>query len=227
VAAALASQPDRTRHCEFCDALTAPEGVSVNLCPKCGQPQPVRADEDYFSILSAPIQFEQDVAKLERKFYELSRELHPDRFGTASAQARQNSLERMSLVNQAYRSLKDPSSRRQYLLERVTEASPAEPAKKNQIPLELAEGWFELQDFLSENSPSSPESTRRILEFETELAKLAESKESLIRSLESRYDSTREKTVLGEIRKEIQSLSYLTSLKRDVDRIKLQRNAGD
>jgi len=72
---------------------------------------------DYFAILGLPRRLNIDSAELERRFRGLSRECHPDYFVHASAPERRASVERSSHLNDAYRTLKHPISRIEYLLE--------------------------------------------------------------------------------------------------------------
>src|SRR5438477_13003542 len=72
---------------------------------------------DYFSVFHLPRKLNLDASALERDFYRLSRELHPDRFARASKAEQEAALERSSQLNDAYRTLKDPITRTQYLLE--------------------------------------------------------------------------------------------------------------
>ena len=78
-------------------------------------PQPVRAEEDLFTALGLTRRFEVHLEDLEKRYYEISRLLHPDRFASAK-EANRNSTERMSLVNQGYATLKSPLRLRDYLL---------------------------------------------------------------------------------------------------------------
>src|SRR5262249_8075636 len=55
--------------------------------------------------------------QLEKTFYELSRKFHPDYFTTAAASEQQSSMERSSMLNDAYRTFRDRVTRAQYLLE--------------------------------------------------------------------------------------------------------------
>ena len=57
-----------------------------------------------------------DLAALEHEFHRLSRKLHPDRFARAGENERQWSLADTALLNDAYRTLKDPLHRTEYLL---------------------------------------------------------------------------------------------------------------
>src|SRR5690242_6885538 len=71
---------------------------------------------DYFAFFGLRKNLNIDVALLEREFYVLSRKLHPDLYAGADEREQQWSLEQSSLLNDAYRTLKDPIRRTQYLL---------------------------------------------------------------------------------------------------------------
>jgi DNA-binding NtrC family response regulator len=58
-----------------------------------------------------------DTGILEKRFRELSLQLHPDRFAHADARERRMSLEQSSALNQAYRTLRDPERRAFSLLQ--------------------------------------------------------------------------------------------------------------
>ena len=100
-------------HCWSCKSL---EDAPSSFCPSCRKIQPVGRTEDYFSLLGLPRQFVIDPADLERRFRELSRSLHPDRFARAEARERRLSLERATRLNDAFRYLKDWRLRAAYLL---------------------------------------------------------------------------------------------------------------
>jgi molecular chaperone HscB len=95
------------------------EAGDAALCAACGAPQPVSthgAQPDHFTVLGVPRRFEQEPAELEARYKELSRKLHPDRFARADPRARRASLQRTVLLNEAWRALKDPERRAEYLL---------------------------------------------------------------------------------------------------------------
>jgi molecular chaperone HscB len=100
-------------HCWSCKTT---EEEPTPFCPSCRKIQPVGRTEDYFSLLGLPRQFSLDLHELERRFRELSRILHPDRFARAEARERRLSLERATRLNDAYRYLKDWRLRAAYLL---------------------------------------------------------------------------------------------------------------
>ena len=69
------------------------------------------AGVDYFSFFGLERKLGLDVSALERRFYELSWKLHPDNFHNASAEEQAASLEKASVLNDAWRTLRDPVSR--------------------------------------------------------------------------------------------------------------------
>src|SRR5260370_38103145 len=84
----------------------------------------------------------------EKKFLELSWKLHPDKFVNASAEEQELSLRRSSELNDAYRVLRDPVARVEYLLE--IEGMRKEGEHKQQAPPELLEEVFELNTSLAD-----------------------------------------------------------------------------
>jgi len=71
---------------------------------------------DYFAVLGVPQTWHLDLDLLQARHLALSRELHPDRFAQASPRERILSLERTTAVNDAYRTLRDPIRRAEYIL---------------------------------------------------------------------------------------------------------------
>ncbi len=117
---------------------------------------------DYFEVFSLPRHLQIDTAALEKAFYAQSRRLHPDRFASRPAAEQEAALAQASDLNDAYRTLKDPIARTQYLLglegveleeqsKAATEAARASGTEKKQlIPPELLEEVFELNMQLME-----------------------------------------------------------------------------
>jgi len=117
---------------------------------------------EYFEFFSLPRHLHLDVPALEKQFYVLSRKLHPDRFAGKSLAEQEAAFAQSSLLNDAYRTLKDPIARTQYLLtlegveleeqsRAATDAARASGAQKKQIvPPELLEEVFELNMQLAE-----------------------------------------------------------------------------
>lgn len=99
-----------------CWSCNGPTVQSTSFCGSCRRIQPVGRTEDYYSLFDLPREFALDVAGLERRFRERSRQLHPDRFARAEPRERRLSLERATRLNDAHRALKDWRLRAAYLL---------------------------------------------------------------------------------------------------------------
>jgi len=111
-------------------------------------PSTVREKGDHFSLFTLPRKLWLEMSTLEKKFLELSWKLHPDKFVNASAQEQELSLKSSSELNDAYRVLRDPVARVEYLLE--LEGMRKEGEHKQQAPPELLEEVFELNESLDE-----------------------------------------------------------------------------
>ncbi len=145
-----------THTCWSCGDMRA-----AHFCDSCGKLQPA-VPTDYFSFFGLPRKLHVDVAALEREFYKLSRKLHPDLYARASDREQEWSLEKSSQLNDAYRTLRDPIARTEYLLKlegvhleeqskAATERARATGEEKKQvIPPELLEEVFELNMQLEE-----------------------------------------------------------------------------
>jgi len=78
-------------------------------------PAQAGAGLDKFGLLGVAPSFDEP-AGLDEKFRSLSRKLHPDRFARASPRERRYSLEQTTLLNDAYKTVKDPVQRAEHLL---------------------------------------------------------------------------------------------------------------
>ena len=133
----------------------------AQFCAACGKLQP-NMPADYFQFFGLPRRFQLNRDALEKQFYRFSRKLHPDLYARASAQEQQWSLEKSSLLNDAWRTLRDPLRRTEYVLELqgirleeqsrdATDAATASGTAKQQIvPPDLLEEVFELNMQLEE-----------------------------------------------------------------------------
>ncbi|MGB8010375.1 MAG: Fe-S protein assembly co-chaperone HscB [Terriglobales bacterium] len=150
------SPSEATPRCWSCGTMRA-----VHFCASCGKVQPP-VPVDYFTFFGFPRKLDLDTAELEKEFYDLSRHLHPDVFGQSDSEERAWSLEQSSMLNDAYRTLKDPIKRTEYLLrlegieleeqsKQATEKARATgELKKQVVPPDLLEEVFELNLHLEE-----------------------------------------------------------------------------
>ena len=118
--------------------------------------------DNYFAQFGLPRHLRIDTSALEKAFYAQSRKLHPDRFASRPAAEQEAALAASSQLNDAYRTLRDPIARTEYLLalegiqleeqsRAATDAARASGTEKKQVaPPDLLEEAFELNMQLEE-----------------------------------------------------------------------------
>ncbi|PYM93675.1 MAG: Fe-S protein assembly co-chaperone HscB [Candidatus Rokuibacteriota bacterium] len=116
---------------------------------------------DHFEVFGLPRRLAIDGAELQRKFYELSRRYHPDFHQAAPPEQQAQALEASARLNAAYRALRDPIARIEYLV-RLEEGRETKEgaAVKPKAPPELLEEMFEIQESLQEAKASNRSSGR-------------------------------------------------------------------
>jgi len=176
---------------------------------------------NYFEFFSLERKLGVDGDVLQKRFYELSRQWHPDRFSRKSAQEQAQALEATSILNDGYRTLKDPVKRAEYLL--TEEGFPIGEQRSRDVPPELLEEVFELNMALEELK-SGDESARPQLEdakrnFVDLRAGVDEELEKLFRKYDAaESQSETAKQALHEIRGALNRRRYIENLIRDVDK---------
>jgi molecular chaperone HscB len=106
---------------------------------------------DYFTIFGLPRKLGIDGDALQRRFYELSREHHPDFHQGAGADRQAEVLGQSALINRAYRALREPLARVEYLIALEEGREVREGATdKPKAPRELLEEMMEVQEALEE-----------------------------------------------------------------------------
>jgi molecular chaperone HscB len=143
--------------------------VGTHFCSGCGKVLQVPERSDYFAMFEMPRKLWIEMGALEQKFLQLSWKLHPDNFVNATPEEREISLKRSSELNDAYRTLRDPVARVEYLL--AIEGARKDGETRQQAPPELLEEVFELNESLDElreakASGSDTASLKRRLEIE-------------------------------------------------------------
>jgi molecular chaperone HscB len=70
----------------------------------------------YFDVLGVAPVFHLHSAELEKQFLTLSKQFHPDRFAKAAPRERLEAVQKTTDLNLAYKTLRDPVRRAEYLL---------------------------------------------------------------------------------------------------------------
>ena len=107
---------------------------------------------NFFEVFELPRRLAVDGDELQRRFYALARRTHPDFHQAAPETERAAVEERAALVNAAYRTLRDPIARVDYLVRleegRTTREGGGESRPK--APPALLAEMFEIQEALAE-----------------------------------------------------------------------------
>jgi molecular chaperone HscB len=170
-------------------------------------------DRDFFSFFGIEPQLALDPVSLQKRFYELSRQWHPDRYAGRPAADQELALSNTALLNDAFRTLKNPVPRAEYVLSRHGLA--LEEAK--QVPPELLEEVFEMNMALDELKDGDP-SVRPQLEsaregFASTLAGIDAQLDTEFR----RWDESHSDEALGQVRALLNKRKYIQNLVKTVD----------
>ncbi len=172
-------------------------------------------EADYFTCLGLPQKLQIDRQDLEKRFYERSRRWHPDRYATGSPEQRRQAEEATARLNDAYRTLRDPVARAEYLLR--LHGLDKQEQKSSNVPPELLEEVFDLNMALEELR-AGDESARPQLEQARK--KFEGMMEDLQRSLEAAFgewDRTGGRAALEKIYALLNRRNYLRNLLRDAN----------
>jgi len=199
------------------------ESSGEPFCDHCGKIQPAGPGTDYFQFMGLPRRLGIDLPDLERRFYDLSRKFHPDFFQGRDGHEQQVSLENASVLNQAYRALREPFSRAEYLV-KLTQGSDHEIAAAP--PNELLEEVFEFNERLQEFQAENDEGAKRNLApaLEEDKRRFAEKNEAIRAALDAlfqRWDAAAdagEETagILEELRGLLSQRKYIQNAVRDI-----------
>ena len=133
------------------------------FCGRCVKIQPLSKELDYFTCMNLPRLLTIDKKYLEDTFYSLSRTFHPDFYANKDEGEKAVSLGNSALLNTAYRTLKDPIQRAEYLIRleagSVKDIRSAPPADLFDEILELQE---DLEEFRSLSGDTDSERGREL-----------------------------------------------------------------
>jgi molecular chaperone HscB len=205
--------------------------IDVHFCPQCTKILSLGRHGDYFRFFGLPRKLGIDPSDLERRFRDLSRQFHPDYFYNAAPSERRASLERSSYLNDAYRALKQPVTRVEYLLlEGLAARGPQEASA--QVPAALLEEVFALNEELDEvrerraaGAPAdewrarldrarAPIEQKRV-EHEEDLASLSERWDAL---LDRGAPEAERREVLTALRDRVLERNYINNLLAGIER---------
>jgi molecular chaperone HscB len=217
---------------QVCRSCGGGAPVDVHFCPQCTKILALGRHGDYFSFLGLPRKLNLDPAHLERQFRSLSRLFHPDYFYSAPPAERRASLERSSYLNDAYRTLRQPIARVEYLLQLEGLAARGSEDAGRQVPAALLEEVFALNEQLDEvrelragGAPPREWKSRLERAAQPIEAKRADHEEQLA-MLSARWDAlvdrgapeTERRAVLEALRDRILERNYINNLLAGIEK---------
>jgi molecular chaperone HscB len=195
-------------------------------------------DNSYFTLFSLPQHLHLDLAALEKTFYAQSRKLHPDRFASQPLAAQQNALAASSQLNDAYRTLRDPILRTEYLLSlqgiqleeqsrAATDLAKSTGTQKKQVaPPDLLEEAFELNMALEEMKMGGddPDARRELETARTKFTAMLTETQQQLETLWTQWDAAIDANNAAAQQAAVNAMvallnrrSYIRNLVRDVN----------
>ena len=218
---------------QACRECGAGAPLDAHFCPQCRRILPLgRHAPDYFAFLGLPRKLNVGAADLEQRFRALSRQFHPDYFYNATPAERRASLERSSYLNDAYRTLKSPIARVEYLLGLEGFAPKSAEEASKQVPPALLEEVFALNEELDEvrelraSGAPADEWKGRLEHAQQPIDAKRAAHEAQVQELSARWDalvdagaSDRERRdVLNALRDRVLERNYINNLLAGIQR---------
>lgn len=198
----------RSLFCQFCNTLQAPS-------------------PDYYRFFGLPKKLAIDDEAVQQTFYQMSRLLHPDRYGRRPERERTYSLEATAILNDGYRVLKDPVRRAEYVLRE--NGFQVGEQRSNEVPPELLEEVFELNMMLDELKAGDDDVIPQLEEARGRFLAMLDSIDTELdeefRSHDSAAGEEGRMASLTAIRSILHRRRYIHNLVDEVDRQLTSRNA--
>jgi molecular chaperone HscB len=165
---------------------------------------------DYFEFFDLPRNLAIDTKDLEKRFYALSRQFHPDLHSRKSAAERDYALESTAVLNDAYRTLRDPIARAEYLL-KLEGFDIGEQGTKD-VPAELLEEVFDLNMTIEELRSGDADA---IPQLESARKRFEEMRDEIDAELQQKFilwDTGRNRNTLAAVRGLLNRRKYIGNL---------------
>ena len=171
---------------------------------------------DYFRFFGLDRRLSLDLDDLRTRFYDLSRRIHPDKFLRSAPNEQRCSLDAAATLNDAYRTLRDPVARAEYVLK--AEGFDIGERKSKDVPPELLQEVFELNMLLEElrsgDTSARPQLERVLEKFQS----MREAVDGELSRLFAEYDRTGGRNILVRIRDVLSRRRYVANLVSQAER---------
>jgi molecular chaperone HscB len=190
--------------CWKCGQASA-ESLFCRFCNSLQPPTP-----DYFAFFGLEQRLSIDLDDLQRRYYSLSRLVHPDRFQRGTPNEKRFALDATAILNDAYRTLRDPVTRAEYVLK--DEGVEARDRKAKRVPPELIEEVFELNMALEELRSGDASVRPRVGQALERFRGRRDQIDRDLLPLFAEYDGAGSRDVLDKIRGLLDRRSYIANL---------------
>jgi len=171
---------------------------------------------NYYDFFGLEHRLVLDLQDLEKKFYALSRQYHPDLYTLKGQEEQQHALDATAILNDAYGTLRDPLARAEYLL-KVNGFDIGEQGSKN-VPPELLEEVFELNMALEELRGGDESARQSLEDARNKFTGMRDAIDTELAAKFREYDGSRARSVLEEIRGILNRRRYVRNLVNEVEK---------
>jgi molecular chaperone HscB len=166
---------------------------------------------DYFALLGLPVRYEVDRDALEANYLERSKQVHPDRFVNADAKQRVAALQQSMTLNQAYKTLRKPMSRAEYMLEAAGVNIGANEAVDPALLMEVLELREELAD------AKHAKNTSLLRKLGEQMEDRQDAAFGRVAVLFAKLEAGRDDALLADIKTELVVLRYINRYLDEID----------
>lgn len=160
---------------------------------------------DYFEFFELPRNLAIDTKDLEQRFYSLSRKYHPDVHARKSRDEREQAEESAAVLNDAYRTLRDPIKRVYYLLK--LEGLDLGEQGSREVPPELLEEVFELNEAIEESGKGDA-----LEPFRMKFTGMQQEIDDELQGKFAEWDAAHNRDTLAAVRGLLNRRKYITNL---------------
>ncbi|MBK5290134.1 MAG: Fe-S protein assembly co-chaperone HscB [Acidobacteriia bacterium] len=191
------SPAENNLFCKFCNSLQRPL-------------------TDYYAFFGLEHKLNIDNEDLQRRFYQLSKLLHPDRYTRRAQRERDYSLEATAILNDGYRVLRDPVKRAEYIL--AEQGFEVGEQRAKDVPPELLEEVFELNMALEELVSGASSVRPQLEEARSRFRAMRREADERLGDLYKLWDASGERDSLVAVRGELNRRKYIENLITEVEK---------
>ena len=173
----------------------------------------MRPPSNYFDFFGLPHKLNLDLKDLEARFYDLSKQWHPDHFARGTLDEKRTSEIATATLNDGYRTLKDSVARAEYLLKE--HGLDGGGQRSNTVPPELLDEVFELNSALEDEIENS---RSQLQEFRERFSTMNAELDNELLDQFVAYDEFENRVHLEAIRGILNRRKYISNLVQKVER---------